>query len=318
MLTPNATGILCALGASLVFTLNDVGIKFLSGGYPLHELVLIRALVAVAITLFILVPLEGGYGNLRTRRWRIHLARGVLLVMANMCFFLSLATIPLAEATAIFFVSPLLITAFSVAFLGEQVGPRRWTAVIVGLAGAVIMLRPGTGAFQPAAVLPVMAAIGYAAVHTLTRKIGVSEKASTMAFYIQLTFITVSAVIGLAVGDGRHGDLGGPSIEFLLRAWTWPPADDLLIMAGIGCMSAAGGYLISQAYRLCEAALIAPFEYIALILAVIWGITIFGEWPDWIAWTGTTLILCGGLFVFLREAALDKEVASRRPMPRHR
>ena len=313
-----AIGILCAIIASVAFTLNDVGIKFLSGDYPLHEVVLIRAVIAISITLAILVPMEGGYSILKTKYPWMHLLRGFCVVFANMTFFLGLAAIPLSEATAIFFISPLIITVFSVIFLAEKVGPWRWMAVISGLVGAVIMLRPGTSSFQLAALLPLCAAFGYASLHILTRKMGTTEKASTMAFYIQFTFIIVSSAIGLAFGDGRYAGGADPSIEFALRAWVVPTMQDFLVMAGVGVSSAMGGYFISQAYRVCEAALIAPFEYVALVLAIIWGITIFNEWPDLIAWTGIGLILSAGLIVFWRESVLNKRIASERPMPRQR
>lgn len=314
----NVAGILCAMTASLTFTLNDVGIKFLSGDYPLHEVVLVRASIAMVITLAVIMPLEGGYSNLKTKRPGIHALRGLLVVAANMMFFLGLAAIPLSEATAIFFVSPLVITVFAVLFLNEKVGVRRWLAIAAGLVGTLIMLRPGSGSFQWAALLPLASAFAYAGLHTLTRKIGTAEKASTMAFYIQLTFILVSAGVGLGVGDGRYAGSGNPSAEFLLRPWVWPPPRDMAVMGCIGVASGMGGYFISQAYRLSEAAVIAPFEYLALVLAIIWGISIFGEWPDFVAWSGITLILASGLFVFWRETVLNRAVAIKRPMPRHR
>lgn len=311
-------GIVAAVLASVAFTLNDAGMKFFSGDYPLHQLVFIRAFVAILLTLAIIMPLEGGYRNIRTNVLGLHLIRGLCVVTANMMFFLGLATIPLSEATAIFFVSPLVLTVFSVVFLSERVGLRRWMAVLFGLLGAVIMLRPGAGTFQAAALLPLAAAVAYAALHTLTRKIGATESASTMAFYIHLTMISVSAAIGLAFGDGKFAGTGVPSLEFLFRAWQWPPAFDAMIMVAIGCASALGGYLISQAYRVSPAALIAPFEYVALVLAIIWGITLFGEWPDMVAWIGTGFILGGGLFVLWRESVVNREVVAKRPMPRNR
>lgn len=317
-INPVSLGITSAVLAAVAFSINDMGIKFLSGDYPLHQVVLIRATVAIFLTLILIVPLEGGYGNLRTKRLGLHLVRGLMVVFANLMFFLGLAAVPLAEATAIFFVSPLVITIFSVIFLGEKVGPLRWIAVAAGLAGALIILRPGTASFQPASLFPLAAAFGYAALHTLTRKIGATEKASTMAFYIQFTFIAVSFGVGLSVGDGRFSGTGDPSLDFLLREWVRPTARDLLIMAGIGFASACGGYLISQAYRQCEAALIAPFEYIALVLAIIWGISFFDEWPDAVSWMGMTFILASGLFVFWRESRRKRLIASRRPMPRQR
>lgn len=317
--TPLTTiGVLCALTASFAFTLNDVGIKFLSGDYPLHQVVLIRASVALFVTLAIIVPLEGGYHLIRTKHIRLHFLRGAFVVMANMFFFLGLAEIPLSEATAIFFVSPLIITLFSVIFLSEKVGPWRWVAVGMGLVGAVVMLRPTPSSFQLAGLLPVGAAFCYASLHILTRKMGATEKASTMSFYLQLTFVIVSTFMGIAIGDGRYGAQDSAALEFLLRPWVWPTQFDLLVMSGVGVASSVGGYFISQAYRLSEAALIAPIEYVALILAVFWGIVIFNEWPDHVAWTGMALILGGGLLMLWRESVSNKKVRKNGPLPAQR
>ncbi len=302
-------GIICALIASVSFTLNDVGIKFLSGDYPLHQVVLFRACVGLIITLSIMMPLEGGYALLRTQHLRLHLIRGGFVVMANLLFFLGLAEIPLSEATAIFFISPLIITIFSVIFLSEKVGPWRWFAVAMGLVGAIVMLRPTPNNFQWAALFPVGAAFFYAGMHTLTRKMGSTEKASTMAFYIQLTFVITASFMGLIFGDGQYAKLDNAPLQFLLRPWVWPEAFDLLVMSGVGIASGIGGYFISQAYRISEAALIAPIEYTALVLSIFWGITIFNEWPDNVAWSGMILILSGGLLMLWREAVLKKKAA---------
>jgi len=295
-----------------------MAIKWLSGDYPLHKIVLARATVAIVFTLAVFVPLEGGLRILRTKRLGLHLLRGLAVVIANMTFFTGLASLPLGEATAIFFVAPLLITALSVIFLGESVGPRRWVAVFIGLSGVVVMLRPGSDSFELAALLPLAAALAYALLQIMTRKLGMAEKASTMAFYIQLTFICVSSVIGLGFGDGRYAGGGSPSLEFLLRAWVWPSHGDALIMVAIGCLSAIGGYLISQAYRIAEAGLVAPFEYTALPLAVFWSVFLWGDWPDAISWLGITLIAGAGLFVFYREVVRGKENVLKRPLPRNR
>ncbi|MEZ8098768.1 MAG: DMT family transporter [Amylibacter sp.] len=311
-------GVLCALLASFAFTLNDVGIKFLSGDYPLHQIVLVRAFVAMFITLIIIIPFEGGYHLLRTKQLKLHLLRGAFVVLANILFFLGLAEIPLSEATAIFFVSPLIITLFSVIFLLEKVGPWRWFAVIMGLVGAIVMLRPTSNSFQLAGLLPIGAAFCYASLHILTRKMGTVEKASTMSFYLQLTFVVVSISMGLVFGDGRYGIQESAALEFLLRPWVWPNHFDLIVMACIGVASAIGGYTISQAYRLSEAALIAPIEYVALILAVFWGIAIFNEWPDSIAWTGIALILFSGLLMLWRESIAKKITKKHGPLRTHR
>lgn len=294
-------GVLCIAGGMFFFSLNDMGIKFLSGDYALHQVVLIRTLVALAILLGVVIPLQGGFGRLRTRRFAVHALRGVFVVFANMLFFVALAAMPLAEAVAISFVSPLLITILSVFLLAEQVGPRRWIAVGIGLLGVLVILRPGTEAFRPVAVLPLLGAGAYAMVSILTRRLGGTESAATLAFYIQLTFVVVSAAMGLSVGDGRFAGTGDASLDFLLRAWVWPEAGDWPVLVMLGVSAAMGSLLVSQGYRLCEAALAAPFEYTAMPLAVFWGVVVFGDWPDAVSWTGISLILGGGLYLIWRE-----------------
>jgi drug/metabolite transporter (DMT)-like permease len=143
--------------------------------------------------------------------------------------------------------------------------------------------------------------------HMFTRAMGLSEKAVTMAFYVQLSFIGVSLAMGLAVGDGRFAAQENPSLAFLLRGWTLPPGGDWPVFLACGVSSALGGFFIAQAYRLCEAGLVAPFEYVSMPMAVFWGATVFGEWPDATAWKGMALICGGGLYMMWREAIVRKE-----------
>jgi len=305
-------GIFCIVGAALFLTANDSIIKWLSPSYPLHEIVLVRAVVALVLTL-LFVQLEGGLHLLRTRRPALHFLRGLLIVIANMAFFLALASMPLAEATALFFVNPLFIMLLSVPILGERVGLKRWLAMLAGLAGVVIMLRPGFGVGNWVTLLPLVAALTYASMQMLTRRLGVIDKASTLAFYIQLTFVLISAAIGLAVGDGHYDDGQNTTLEFLFRAWTWPTLSDAGLMALCGCLVAAGGYLLSQAYRISEASVVAPFEYTSLPLALFWGLLIWGDLPDVIAFLGISLIVGSGLFVFYRETLHARRAAGYAP-----
>lgn len=312
-----AFGISCALGATVFFSLNDLSIKFLSGDYPLHQIVFVRATVALLITLMIIMPLDGGWAALKTRRPMIHVLRGICVVVANSAFFAGIAAMPLADASAIFFVAPLFITGLSFLFLGEAVGIRRWMAVLVGLIGVIIVVRPTGASFTVVALLPAIAALAYAGLQTMTRYTGMSERASTMSFYIQLTFMIVLGGLALSLGDGRFAGSENEAIEFFLRPWVMPPFGDGLIMLALGAVSACAGYLISQAYRGTDAGLVAPFEYTALLLAVFWGIVIWGEWPTWTTWMGILLIAGSGIFVALREAQLGgkpsaKRVAGRR------
>ncbi len=308
-------GALCAAISVIFFSINDVAIKFLSGGYALHQVVLIRSVIGLILILVLIAPLTDGWAIARTKRLKMHMLRGLCVVFANMTFFLGLAAMELADAVAIFFISPLVITVFSVIFLGETVGSRRWAAIAVGFVGVLIMMRPGTDAFQLASLLPLAAAFCYAGIHVITRRIGGTESAATMAFYIQIMFIIVCLAMGLAVGDGRFGDQSDPSLAFLLRAWDWPLPADYPVFLVIGTGIAIGGYLISQAYRVTEASFVAPFEYLALPMSVVWGMLFFDEYPQALDYIGMALILGAGLFTIWRGAQ-TKSPGLQRPLRR--
>jgi len=316
--SPSASmsGAAWALASVFAFSTNDMLIKFLSGDYPLHQIILIRSLVGMVVVLAVILPLSGGIGSVRTKRLGLHLLRGLAVVLSNLFFFMALAAMPLAEAVAIFFVCPLLISVASVLFLGETVGPRRWGAIGLGLVGVAIVLRPGTEAFQLASLLPLVAAVCYAALHTMTRLLGGTDGAASLIFYIQLSFIVTSGAIGLVAGQGQFAGSGDPSLEFLLRAWVVPEWRDLWIMVFVGCASALGGYAIGQAYRLSEAALVAPIEYATIPMSVFWGWIIFAELPDGVALGGIVLILSAGLILVWRETVARRVAVS--PPPRTR
>ncbi len=301
-------GAFCALGAAAFFSLNDLVIKTLSKTYPLHELTLARSVIAIALLMMVLVFWQKEYSALRTARPFVHLVRGLFVVLANMFFFLGLAEMKLADAVAIFFISPLLITIMSVFLLGEQVGPRRWAAVLVGLLGVMIMVKPGTSAFTPVSLLPMLAAFCYAMLHMLTRKIGRTESAMTMTLYIQMTFVVTSCAVGLSVGDGRFADTEHASLQFLLREWVVPSFADYPFLLLLGVASGLGGFLISQAYRISEAAFVAPFEYLMLPLAILWGVVFFDEFPGRDDWIGMCLILGSGLYMVYRETRVQSDI----------
>jgi S-adenosylmethionine uptake transporter len=306
----------------LCISLNDMLIKQLSSGYPLHQIVFFRSFIGILVS-FIFLHFEGGLLALRTEKPLLHVLRGILVVIANMSFFLALAVIPLADATALFFAAPLFITLLSIPVLGEKVGPLRLGAVLVGFIGVVIMQRPWepTEALTVSRVvllLPVLAALTYALNQLMTRKLGVKAPASTLAIYIQASFLVVSIGFFLVAGDGRFAtSTTNASLEFLLRAWVWPAPQDQLTLLGMGVNGALIGYCLSQAYRLADAATVAPFEYIGLPLAVFWGLVIFGDLPTWEVWTGIALILASGLFVFFRERSKARRINPRPVARRH-
>lgn len=317
--TGPVTAALCAMAAVTFFTLNDVSIKLLSGGYALHQIMLIRSIIGILVLLCIFMPMQGGFAILKTKQLGFHLMRGMAVVFANLTFFLGLAELQVAEATAIFFVSPLLITLFSIIFLKEQVGIHRWSALVVGMIGILVILRPGTDAFKLVSLLPIAAAIGYAALNVMTRYSGKTESALTMSFYIQMTLIMISLGFWICVGDGRYANPEHTALYFLLREWTVFNPGDWYLFLIIGFGSATGGFLIAQAYRQAEAAYVAPFEYIAMPLSIFWGFMIFQTIPDGQSLIGMTLVVASGLYCVWRESIKHKNIHDEpRGSPRYR
>ena len=306
--TSTLAGLLLALGGSATLSINDVAIKALSGAYPLHQVILIRASIGMLFLIGFVWFSGGTFRQFLTRRPMDHLIRVSFVMVSNLTYFLGLAALPLADAVAIAFVSPLIVTALSVFVLGETVGPRRWAAVAVGMLGVLILVRPFQGEVQPAAFLVLISAFCYASSHMMTRKMKDTESAVTLSFYVQCGFLAVSSTMGLTVGDGHLAGSSDPSVAFLLREWTWPPMADWPVFLATGLAVAIGGLMVSQAYRMLEAALVAPFEYASMPLAVIWGVVIFGTFPDHTAWAGIALIIGAGLYTLWRETRRKKEV----------
>ena len=307
------------LAGMFCISINDTLIKFLSDGYPLHQMVFVRSVVGMAASVLFL-RFEGGWVLLRTNRPGLHAIRAGLIVLANMMFFAALAVMPLGAATALFFVAPVFITLLAIPVLGEPVGLPRFAAIVVGLAGVGVMMAPGVdwgGIPRWNLLLPIAAAACYSGMQVLTRKLGAQSAASAMAIYIQGTFIVVSVLFFLVAGNGRFADeSSGQAAAFLLRAWIWPALGDVWIFALLGTMSGIIGYCLSQAYRIGTASVVASFEYVALPLAIFWGWMVFDEVPQVVVWFGVALIAGAGLAVFARERALERVVASGRPIRR--
>lgn len=304
-LSTNTLGILCLVGAVIFLTFSDSIIKWLSPVYPLHEITLFRALVAIAFG-FVFIHLEGGLSTLRTRRPALHLFRGMLLVVANMFFFLGLSVMPLAEVVALFFTAPLFICLLARPILGEKVGFARWLAIVVGMAGVVVMVEPGSAGFTAAAILPVCAALLYACMVMVTRKLGMSDSAGTMSFYIQVAFILVSSLSGILIGDGRFNHYDASTLDFLFRAWHWPTFSDLQLLVVCGIVVSIGGYLLSQSYRLAEASVVAPFEYTSLPFAVLVGYLVWGDLLGTRDIIGSVMIVGSGLLVVFFESRMKR------------
>jgi drug/metabolite transporter (DMT)-like permease len=212
----------------------------------------------------------------------LQITRSVLLMMATFFFFLALGRIGLAEATAVISMNPLLITLGGALFLGESLGPRRIGAIVVALVGAMIVIRPGADVFQPAALLPLIAAFCFATYTLITRRLGPSEDVWTSLFYTGL----VGSILLTVIVPFYMTPLSAQAIGFLVL---------------IGGFGTAGQLMLIRALSMAEAGLLAPFNYTGLVFAVFWGLLLFDEMPD--GWTllGALVIASAGIYVWYRE-----------------
>ncbi|MFV2093186.1 MAG: DMT family transporter, partial [Hyphomicrobiales bacterium] len=228
--------------------------------------------------------------RIRHRVW-VHVARGVLLAVATLMFFTSLAVLPLADAIAIFFVEPLILTVLSAVFLGEPVGWRRLLAVAVGFIGALIIIRPSFAIFGPTALLPLGTALAFAIYLVLTRLLVVAESTVTLQFYAG---VFGSLAMTVALWLGVVGD-----ISVLTPAM--PSARQWLLLALMGLIATVGHQFVVLAIRRVGAGMVAPFQYMEIISATLLGMVLFDEFPDTATWAGVGIIVGAGLYVYIRE-----------------
>ncbi len=293
-------GIVCLVAGIFVFSIQDMILKFISDGYPLSEAMVLRSLTAAPI-LAVFAWRDGGLGTLFTPGVGRMVLRGVVMLAAYTSYYLALPALPIASAVALYFSAPLFITVLSVVWLGERVSLPRWIAVAAGFAGVVVMVRPGATLFEWAALLPVISGLAYGVSMIFARTIGGRETASAMAFWGNAVFLLAALAMALVFGGGDYAAGAHPSMQFLLRAWVWPSAFDAMLMCGCGVIAAMGLTLLTQAYRSTPASVIAPFEYSAMLWGVIWGWTVWRDWPDATSWAGISIIIGAGLFVLWRE-----------------
>jgi drug/metabolite transporter (DMT)-like permease len=278
------TGIAMSLGAMVIFSAMDGVSKLLTAGYHPLEISCIRALV----TLVVLAPFVArSSASLRTTMPWHQLGRGLCMTGSSVMFILGLSQLPIADATSIGFVSPLLVTALSIPFLGEKVGLRRWSAVMVGFAGVLIVVRPGTGAFNPAALYPLLSAVSWALGLILTRQMRGSQAVLTTVFY--------STVVGLLV----------PALALPI-VWRAPDLQGWLLMALMGVFSAMGQSLTIAALTRAPASLVAPFSYSQILWSTLIGFFVFNTLPDAVTWVGAGIIVASGLYTLHRETVVHR------------
>ncbi|MCC7276282.1 MAG: DMT family transporter [Alphaproteobacteria bacterium] len=280
------------IGAVSVFAVLNAAIKWQVARYPVSEVVFIRCLFAL-IPCLVVVGLSGGLKLVRTRRLGWHVSRSTLQFISMNCAFLAYGMMPLADAVAIGFASPIILTALSVPLLGEKVGVYRWSAVVLGFVGVLIMVKPSGDMLQSGAVFALANALFGAMLSIGIRRLSATEASATLVFYNATTTFAISAMT--------------------LPFFTWvPPAwEDVAMIGGIGVSSGIAQFWWTQAFRFCPAAILAPFSYMSMIWAVLLGFVVWGDVPTPSLIVGAVIVAACGLFIAYRETR--RRGAARQP-----
>jgi drug/metabolite transporter (DMT)-like permease len=296
----NLLGVSSLVLGILIFSLQDIAVKWMGGSYPILEIVIFRGLVAMPITL-LLFHLEGRRGLPTTKQHKLEYVRGLFLFLSYTTYFMGLAALPLAEIAAIRFSAPLMITALSVVLLSEKVRPSRWVALSVGFIGILIIVRPGSANFNFGSIFILLSTVFYALSAILTRRLQRTDSSATMAYYSSLFYLVAAAVLApLAIAVGPTPNAPA-SIAFLFHAWAMPTLLDLIIMSGLGLVWAGGMYFMARAYSLALASVVAPFEYVTLPINTMWGLVLWHQFPTLATWVGAGLTLLSGLYTLSQD-----------------
>jgi drug/metabolite transporter (DMT)-like permease len=289
-LTRQATlkGIGCMVLGGFFLTVNDAIQKWMTGDFPRGELLAVRGMF-VMIPILLLAWRMGGLSTLRIHSGRGQAARAVLVCMTSFLFITALSLMPLADAIALTFVSPLILTGLAAMALGESVGWRRWMAVAVGFLGVIVMLRPGTGVVQWAAVFPLGVAFLGAVRDVVTRRMHDTESTIAIMFYSFLAVIVVYSTTAF---------------------YGWKPISgpQLALFAANGLVLGLAHFFLIEALRLTGASVIAPYKYVTMIWALVFGFVLWGDLPDSWMIVGGALVVGSGLYILRRETILKQNV----------
>jgi drug/metabolite transporter (DMT)-like permease len=291
MPTPSAEeirrGITYAIASVFVFAIANALVKWLVADYPVTEVIFFRCVFAL-LPCGVLVATHGGWSCLRTRRLRDHALRAGSQFLSMVCIFTAFGMMPLADAVAIQFASPLFLTVLSIFLLGERVGIHRWSAVVVGFVGVLVMVRPGPGMFAVGALLALANALISAAVTIAMRRMSLTESSTTLVAW-QGVFTTLLSLCLLPFG------------------WATPGALDLALLAGCGILSGVGQFCWTQAFRFAPAAVAAPFSYLSMIWAVGFGFVLWGDVPTPTLLAGGGVVASSGCYILYRETVRRRQ-----------
>lgn len=292
-------GILLMVGFSLLAPAMDACAKMIGDALAVGQIVAARFGVQFAL----LLPLALVFGWMHRpgpREMGLHLLRGGLILVATAFFFSALRFMPIADAIAIFFVEPFILTLLGGLLLGEQIGPRRYIACAIGFAGALLIIQPSFEEVGLAAAMPLVTALCFAFYMILTRQMATRMHPITLQVYTGLGALVLILPL-LVIFEGSGVEPLDPS---------WPGQRELWLLAGVGVIATLSHVCISFALSFAPASLLAPIQYLEIVGAVLFGYWLFADLPDALTFVGIALIVGSGLFVFYRERALE-----RRPTP---
>ena len=309
----NPKGIILILLGMLIFSLQDSIMKYIYNFVSLYEVYLIRTLVSfVVILLFLKIAKKPII--FKTQYPLLTYCRVILFFFGFSSFYISLTVMPLVTATALFFVTPFLITIFAKFFLKEQIGPRRWLAVIIGFVGVYIILNPNFSNFDYLSLTPIFCAFCYSLSMIIIKKTSEKDSVYTQTFTFYFGAIIISLIFYFIIGDGQYNTTDHPAFQFIFREWFTSLETSMLIMIATGLTASVAFLLLFTAYRIASPAVISPFEYSIIIWSSLSGWFFFNEIPDLKTIIGIFLIVCGGIYIFFREKAQDQSIVTEKPL----
>ncbi len=309
----NPKGIIFILLAMLAFSVQDSIMKYIYNFASLYEIYLTRTLVSFAIILLFLKITKKPI-IFKTQYPLLTTCRVILFFFGFSSFYISLTVLPLVTATALFFVTPFLITIFAKFFLKEQIGPRRWSAVIIGFLGVYIILNPNFSNFDYMSLTPVLCALCYSLSMIIIKITSERDSVYTQTFTFYFGAIIFSVIIFFTIGDGHYNTIDHPAYQYIFREWFTDLESSLLLMIVTGFTASIAFIFIFTAYRVASPAVVSPFEYSILVWSSLSGWYFFNEVPDLKTIIGILLIVCGGIYIFIREKVQDQPIVTEKPL----
>ena len=309
----NPRGILFILLAMMVFSIQDGVMKHIYNFVSLYEVYLIRTLVSFGLILIFLILTKKPI-VFKSQYPLLTLCRVILFFFGFSSFYVSLTVLPLGTATALFFVTPFLITIFAYFFLKEQIGPRRWIAVVVGFIGVYITLDPDFSDFNYLSLLPILCAFCYSLSMIIIKKTSDKDSVYTQTFTFYLGAIFFSIIFYFIIGDGQYNTLDHPASQFIFREWFVNLENSILWMIATGFTATVAFLLLFTAYSIASPSVVSPFEYSILLWSPLVGWLYFDEIPTTSTIIGILIIVSSGIYIFMREKAQDQLIATEKPL----